>query len=62
MTTTTIRTRHPPRSPAAPDDIDGCILMYSDEPSCECLDEEFLNVTLNERGQPICMNCGRRRA
>jgi hypothetical protein len=35
--------------------------MYADEQLCECMDEEVLNVHANERGQPVCNNCGRRR-
>jgi hypothetical protein len=57
----TVLARHIPRQPVAPDDIDGCVVMYADEPQCECLDEFLIDVTLNERGQPICKNCGERR-
>lgn len=58
---TALRARQFHRQPIEADDIDSCVTVYADEPCCECLDDELLNVTLNERGQPICKNCGERR-
>ena len=55
------QSRHLPRQASAPDDIDGCVVMYAPEERCECMEEELLNVHANERGQPVCNNCGRRR-
>lgn len=49
------------RGAVAPDDIDGCPTVYADEEGCECLIEHLLDVDYNERGNPICNNCGRRR-
>jgi hypothetical protein len=57
----TVLARHIPRQPVDPSDIDSCITVYADEPICECMDDELLNVHANERGQPVCNNCGRRR-
>jgi hypothetical protein len=49
------------RSAVDPSDIDDCPTVYADEKGCECMEDEVLNVECNERGQPVCKNCGRRR-
>ena len=55
------RTRHLPRSPASPDDIDGCPTVYACEEICQCMDEALLDVDLDARGAVLCTNCQRRR-